>query len=91
MPKKEETSKGDNVETGARRLHSFVSRLERLAEEKKGLVEDIKSVMDEAGSAGFDKKVLREVLKRRAKDKADVEEFDAILASYETNLDSVLS
>jgi uncharacterized protein (UPF0335 family) len=81
---------GDNVSTAARELGNYVSRIEKLNEDKKAVAEDIKVVFQEAKAKGFDVKVMREVIKRRAKDKADVEEFDAMLANYETNLDSVL-
>jgi uncharacterized protein (UPF0335 family) len=89
-PEKDQADRG-NVSDGAKRLHSYVTRLERLSEEKKGLSEDIKGVFDEAGSAGFDKKVLRDVVRRRMKDRGEVEEYDALLATYETNLDTILS
>lgn len=82
--------KGDNVSDAARRLASFVQRLEKLDEEKTALSQDISEVKKEAKSAGFDMKVLNEVLKRRKKGRESTEEFDALLATYETSLDSVL-
>lgn len=90
-PKKKKPEAGDNVPESARSLHSFVQRMERLHDDKKALSEDIKVVRGEVKSAGFDMKVFNEVLKRRAKDRADVEEFDNLLATYETALDAVLT
>lgn len=87
-PKDEDT--GDNVDVSARRLVSFIQRIERLNEEKKTLGADIREVFSEAKSGGFDVKILRQVIKRRAMDRADLEEQDALLAVYETNVDSVL-
>lgn len=84
-----------NVSDSARRLHSFVSRLENLDEQKAAVAEDIKVVKQEAKAEGFDMKVLNEVLRRRKqrKNKGDsfVEDFDATLAVYETSLEQVLS
>lgn len=88
-PEEDETD-GDNVSPAARTLVSFIQRIERLNEDKKAVAEDIKQVFQEAKAGGFDTKVMREVVKRRAKGKEEIEEFDAMLANYETNIDSVL-
>jgi uncharacterized protein (UPF0335 family) len=90
MAKKPEDQSGDNVDTAARRLNSFIQRIENLNEEKKATTTDIREVFAEAKAAGFDVKVMRQVIKRRAMDRADLEEQDAVLATYETALDSVL-
>lgn len=81
---------GHNVSQAAKSLAGFIKRIERLEEEKKALSEDLKLVYAEASSGGFDNKVIREIVKRRRKAKEDVEAFDATLATYETNLDSLL-
>lgn len=82
--------KGDNVPTAARQLTSFLQRVERLEEDKKAVGTDIREVYAEAKSSGFDVKVLREIVKRRRKTRQELEEQDALLATYETNIDSVL-
>lgn len=83
--------KGDNVSAAAKSLASFVKRIENVRDDLlTPAKQDLKAVYDEAKNAGFDIKVIREVIKRRAKKKAEVEEFDAVLATYETNLDSVM-
>lgn len=46
-----------------KRLRSFLDRIERLEEEKRGLAEDIKDVYAEAKGAGFDTKIMRRILK----------------------------
>jgi uncharacterized protein (UPF0335 family) len=79
-----------NVSPAARDLGSLVKRIEKLKEDQKALATDVKSVFDEAKAAGFDTKIVRMVVKRRAMDRADLEEQDSLLATYETNLDSVL-
>lgn len=68
------------------RLKSFVERIERLEEEKRGLQEDIKEIYAEAKGTGFDTKIMRKLITRRRMDKADREEQDTILELYEDAL-----
>lgn len=49
-------------------LRQFVERIERLEGEKAATSEDIKAAYSEAAGAGFDKKALRQVMKRRRAD-----------------------
>jgi len=63
-------------------LKSFVERIERLDEERVGLVEDIKSVYDEAKATGFDTKILRKVIAIKSMDKDKREEFETLLDLY---------
>lgn len=64
------------------RLISFVERLERLAEEKAELSEDIKEVFGEAKGEGFDVKILRKVLRARSQDAAKRQEEEAMFDLY---------
>lgn len=64
-------------------LFSFVERLERLDEERAGLVADMKEVRGEAKSSGFDTKIIGQVLRRRKMDAADRMEGDSMLEVYE--------
>jgi len=66
----------------ADRLRSIVERVERLEEERKGLAADIKDVFMEAKSAGFDVKVLRQIIALRKKEPAEVEEQEALIDLY---------
>jgi uncharacterized protein (UPF0335 family) len=66
----------------ADRLRSIVERIERLEEEKKALADDIKDIFTEAKSAGFDVKVLRQVLKLRKLEPAEVDEQATLLDLY---------
>lgn len=68
-------------------LLSFCERFERLSEEIKTLSEDRTEVMSEAKAHGFDTKTLRQAIRRRAMNKADRDEADAMLDLYETALD----
>jgi uncharacterized protein (UPF0335 family) len=68
-------------------LRSFVERLERLAEERKALADDISDVFKDAVSAGFDKQVLKEVLKIRAKNPSELDEMQSMVEVYLRALD----
>ena len=72
-------------ETGgiaADRLRSIVDRIERLEEERKALGSDIKDIYAEAKSAGFDVKVLRQLIRIRKQEPAEVEEIESLLDVY---------
>jgi uncharacterized protein (UPF0335 family) len=64
------------------RLKSFIERIERLEEEKKALADDIRDVYAEAKGNGFEAKVMRQIVKIRKMDKADLEEQEALLETY---------
>lgn len=63
-------------------LLSYCERIERIEEEKKALQNDIKEIFEEAENRGFDKKALKEVLKRRKMDANDARELDFSLDLY---------
>lgn len=76
---------GDNVVKGgvqAERLRSFVERIERLEEERRATAGDIREVYAEAKSAGYDTKVMRQVIRERLMDTADRQEQEALLDVY---------
>lgn len=66
----------------ADRLRSLVERIERLEEEKKALADDIRDVFAEAKSAGFDVKVLRQLIRLRRSQPAEIEEQETLLDLY---------
>ena len=73
------------VQTGgiaADRLRSIIERVERLEEERKALAGDIKDVFSEAKSAGFDVKTIKQILKIRKMEPAQVEEQETLLDIY---------
>lgn len=77
--------KPENLETGgvaADRLRSIVDRIERLEEERKALASDIKDIYAEAKSAGFDVKVLRQLIRIRKQEANEVEEQETLLDVY---------
>lgn len=74
---------GDNSHTvAAAQLRGFVERIERLEEEKATIAEDIKSVKDEAKAAGYDKKVLAEMLRLRKMEADDRANWEALRRTY---------
>lgn len=66
----------------ADRLKSFIERIERLEEEKAALAADIREVYSEAKAAGFDTKVMRQVVRLRKMDNDDRQEQEALLDVY---------
>ena len=73
------------VKTGgiaADRLRSVIERVERLEEERKALSSDIKDILSEAKSAGFDVKVIRQIIRIRKQEPAEVEEQETLLDIY---------
>lgn len=66
----------------ADRLRSIIERVEHLEEERKALSGDIKDIFTEAKSAGFDVKVLRQIIRIRKQEPAEVEEQETLLDVY---------
>lgn len=71
----------------AKMLQGFVSRVEALESEKKGLMEDIREVWKEAKDEGFDVPTMKDILKRRQKSERELEEAEYLLSAYESALD----
>lgn len=67
-------------------LQSYCERIERIEEQKKALQNDIKFIFEEAENRGFDKKALKEVLKRRKMDENDARELDFSVEVYKKAL-----
>ena len=66
----------------ADRLRSLVERIERLEEERKALGSDVKDIYTEARSAGFDVTVIRQLIRIRKAEPAEVEEQETLLDLY---------
>ena len=60
----------------------FLERIERLEEEKRELVKDINEVYSEAKGAGFDTKVMRQIIQLRKMDPADRAESEFLRDEY---------
>ena len=68
------------------RLKSFIERIERLEEEKRGLSGDIREVYAEAKGTGFEPKIMRQIIKLRRMDKQEVDEEEGLLDLYKRAL-----
>ena len=77
-----EEHKPDTGGIAADRLRSLIERIERLEQERKALGSDIKDVFAEAKSAGFDVKIIRQLISIRRKEPSDVEEEETLLDLY---------
>ena len=67
---------------GADQLTQFIERIERLEEEKRALMADIRDVYAEAKATGFDPKIMRQLVKMRAMDRDLLQEQDELLQTY---------
>jgi len=74
----------------ADRLKAIVERVERVDEEIKNWNDDKKEIYAEAKSAGFDVKILKTVIRRRAMKAEDRQEQDSLLELYERALSGAL-
>lgn len=70
----------------ASELRQFVEQWEKREVEKKDIAEQQKEIMAEAKARGYDTKIMREIIKLRAKDKGTVEEEEATLQMYKDAL-----
>jgi uncharacterized protein (UPF0335 family) len=68
--------------TGDNALKSFISRVEKLNEEKDAILSDIRDLYAEAKSGGLDVKALREIVRRRKADAEKLKEHEAIVETY---------
>jgi uncharacterized protein (UPF0335 family) len=84
---KEADEKNDVGGISADRLRSLIERVERLEEEKSGITSDIRDIYAEAKSAGFDVKIMRQIIKLRKMDAADRDNQECILELYKKALD----
>ena len=67
---------------GADQLTQFIERIERLEEEKRALMADIRDVYSEAKGRGFEPKIMRQLVKMRAMDRELLQEQDELLETY---------
>ena len=67
---------------GADRLTQYIERIERLEEEKRAMMADIRDVYAEAKTTGFDPKIMRQLVKMRAMDRELLQEQDELLQTY---------
>ncbi|WP_313437209.1 DUF2312 domain-containing protein [Novosphingobium sp.] len=64
------------------RLRLLLERIERLAEEAKGIADDIKDVYAEGKAVGYDTKIMRQIVRLRKMKPDDRREMDMLLQTY---------
>lgn len=82
----EGTASTSSDTVAADRLRLFVERIERLEEDKKAIMEDMKEVYAEAKGEGYDTKIMRQVIRLRKMENHDRQEMEALLDLYLTAL-----
>ncbi len=66
----------------AQHLRQFIERIERLEEDKVALSQDVREVFAEAKGAGFDVKIMRQVIKLRKMNTDERSELEHLLDTY---------
>jgi uncharacterized protein (UPF0335 family) len=74
--------RGSNQGPADEALRGYVARIQRLTEEKKALQEDIKAIFQEAKSAGFNDKGIKNIIKLIELDPDKRAEHDEIMELY---------
>jgi uncharacterized protein (UPF0335 family) len=70
-------------------LQQFIERVERMEEEKESLSSRIRDVYSEARNAGFEPKVMRQIVRIRKMDQRQVDEEEELLHLYKQALGMV--
>ncbi|MFA1688892.1 DUF2312 domain-containing protein [Candidatus Rickettsia barbariae] len=67
-------------------LEQYISKIERLEQEKADLSQEVKDIFQDASSHGFDVKTMKSILKLKKLDKDKLAEQDAMLELYRDTL-----
>ncbi|WP_085442032.1 DUF2312 domain-containing protein [Magnetofaba australis] len=67
-------------------LRQFIDRIERLEEEKAGIMSAVKDIYQEAKSVGFDPKIMRQIIRLRKMDPNEIDEQEILLHTYKKAL-----
>lgn len=70
----------------ASKLKSYIERIERLEEDKKGIADDVRDVFAEAKANGFDTKTMRQIIKLRKMKANERTEAEYMLDLYKRAL-----
>ena len=63
-------------------LRLLIERIENLEVDKKNVSDDIREVYSEAKNRGFDPKIMRQIIKLRAMESHERQEWEAVLDTY---------
>jgi uncharacterized protein (UPF0335 family) len=80
-PNSSETQDG-SASISAQQLRNFVDRIERLDQDKAGIMDDIKDCYAEAKALGYDVKILRKVISLRKRKPNERREEQELLEIY---------
>lgn len=72
----------DTSGISSERLKSFISRIEKLEEDKATVLEDIRDVYAEAKGTGFDVKIIRKIVSLRKMEQNKRREEEELLELY---------
>jgi len=73
----------DAINTATReRLKGFIERIEKVEEEEADLKAGKKEIYSELKGEGFDSKAVRRIIRLRRKNKAEVEQEEAVVELY---------
>lgn len=67
-------------------LKQYISKIERLEQEKSEIQDHIKDTYADAKSNGFDPKIMKQVIKERKIEKEELEEQETLLVIYKRAL-----
>ncbi|MCX4080382.1 DUF2312 domain-containing protein [Rickettsia rhipicephali] len=67
-------------------LEQYISKIERLEQEKADLSQEVKNIFQDASSHGFDVKAMKSILKLKKLDKDKLAEQDTMLELYRDTL-----
>ena len=68
------------------KLRNFITRVERLEEDKSNVANDIREVYAEAKAHGFEPKIMRKVVQLRKIDSQKLQEQESLLELYKSVL-----
>lgn len=71
-----------NSQLDGAQLLSYIERVEKLNEDAANIASDIKTVMNEAKSAGYDPKMIKQMIKLRKMDNDELDENDELVKLY---------
>jgi uncharacterized protein (UPF0335 family) len=75
-----------SYEITAAELRQYIERIETLEEDKKFVMDDIKTVYSEAKGQGYDTKIVKQIIRLRRMEKDARDEEEALLDTYKAAL-----
>ena len=79
-----DTTKVGNI--AGDKLKNMIEKIERLEDDKRNIMEDIREVYKESKAQGFDSSIMRKMIKLRKMDNQKLEEEDYLVDLYRKTL-----